>query len=116
MTLFKARGWTSIIADMLVDTVLLMVSIGVGVLTGLVGLLVGSFFQADTVVLAGGFFAGFVIGFVMSSTLLSLVSSAVNAVIVCFAEAPAEFQSNHPELAAQMLEAWKTAYPTEFRY
>lgn len=40
MTLFRSRGWTAIIADMLVDSVLTMVSVGVGVLNGLVGLLV----------------------------------------------------------------------------
>jgi hypothetical protein len=56
------------------------------------------------------------IGFVMCSTLLSLVSSAVNAVIVCYAEAPAEFQANHPQLSEQMRAAWKTAYPVDFRY
>lgn len=40
MTLFRTRGWTSIIADMLVDAVLSMVALGVGVLTGLLGILV----------------------------------------------------------------------------
>jgi hypothetical protein len=42
MALFRNRGWTAIVADMLVDTVLLMVSLGVGVLTGLVGLFFAS--------------------------------------------------------------------------
>ena len=42
MALFKNRGWTAIIADVLVDTVLLMVSLGVGVLTGIVGVIFGA--------------------------------------------------------------------------
>jgi hypothetical protein len=42
MALFRNRGWTAIVADMLVDTVLLMVSLGVGVLTGLVGIFFAS--------------------------------------------------------------------------
>ena len=116
MTLFRSRGWSSIIADMLVDTVLLMVSLGVGVLTGLIGLLIGSLSQQDTATLAGSFFIGFVIGFVLCSTLFSLISSAVNATIVLYAEAPAEFQANHPQLSEQMRAAWKQAYPQEFQY
>lgn len=36
MALFRSRGWTSIVTDILVDSVLQMVSLGVGVLTGLV--------------------------------------------------------------------------------
>lgn len=35
MTLFKSKGWSAIVADILVDTVMLMVSLAVGILTGL---------------------------------------------------------------------------------
>ena len=114
--LFKARGWSSIIADYLVDTVLLMVSICVGILTGILGVLVGHLMQQGGTVLTGAFFVGATIGFVLCSTLFGLVSSAVNTVIVCFAEAPAEFQANHPQLSQQMILAWRDAYPTEFGY
>lgn len=116
MSLFRSRGWTSIVADMLVDTVLLMVSLGVGVLTGVVGVIVGSFVQNDSWTLVACFFIGMVIGFVLCSTLFSLISSAVNATIVLYAEAPAEFQANHPQLSDQMRSAWRKAYPTEFQY
>lgn len=47
------------------------------------------------------------------SIMMELVSSAISAVIVCFAEAPATFQKNHPELCSDMLSAWKDAYPDE---
>ena len=59
---------------------------------------------------------GVMIGFVMCSTLFSLVSSAVNTVIVCYAEAPHEFEQNHPQLSEQMRSSWRQAYPAEFRY
>lgn len=54
---------------------------------------------------------GFIIGLVLSSILLSTIGSAVNAVIVCFAEGPAEFEANHPELSRQMRETWLQFYP-----
>lgn len=116
MTLFRTRGWTSIIADMLVDTVLLMVSLGVGVLTGVVGVIVGSIVQQDSATLAAAFMVGMAIGFVLCSTFFSLISSAVNATVVLYAEAPAEFQANHPQLSGQMRAAWRKAYPNEFQY
>jgi hypothetical protein len=55
MTLFKSRGWTAIIADVLVDTALFMVSVGVGILTGLVGLAAGSILQLDVSYLPAAF-------------------------------------------------------------
>lgn len=116
LQLFKARGWSSIIADYLVDTVLLMVSICVGVLTGIAGAFVGHLMQQDRYVIASAFVAGAMIGFVLCSTLFGLISSAVNTVIVCFAESPAEFQANHPRLSQQMVLAWREAYPSEFGY
>lgn len=59
---------------------------------------------------------GFIIGVVLCATLFSIVSSAVNTVIVCYAEAPQEFQNNHPELSEKMRAAWRQAWPNEFRY
>jgi hypothetical protein len=44
---------------------------------------------------------------------MSIVSSAVNTVIVCFAEAPAEFEQNHPILSQEMRAAWREAWPAE---
>ena len=116
MNLFRTRGWTSIIADMLVDTVLLMVSLGVGILTGVVGVIIGRIVEQDTATLAAAFVVGMAIGFVLCSTIFSLISSAVNATVVLYAEAPAEFQANHPQLSDQMRAAWRKAYPNEFQY
>ena len=57
------------------------------------------------------FLLGFIVGLVMVSIALSTIGSAVNAVIVLFAEAPAEFQSNHPELSNRMRTVWNQIYP-----
>ena len=54
---------------------------------------------------------GFIVGLVLTSILMSTIASAVNTVIVCFAEGPAEFEVNHPELSAKMRETWLTFYP-----
>jgi len=47
---------------------------------------------------------------------MSVVGSAVNTVIVCFAEAPNEFQRNHPELSEEMRATWRQAWPVECGY
>lgn len=39
ITLFEHRGWTTIITDDLADNVLFMISLGIGLATGLVGLI-----------------------------------------------------------------------------
>lgn len=54
---------------------------------------------------------GFIVGLVLCSILMSVIGSAVNTVIVCFAEGPAEFQRNHPRLSEKMRAAWLQAYP-----
>jgi hypothetical protein len=55
-------------------------------------------------------------GALFASTLLGVVSSAVNTVIVCYAEAPNEFQQNHPQLSEDMRLAWRQAWPQDFNY
>ena len=118
--LFRSKGWTTVITDDLADRVLLMMSIGVGVLTGLVGLLVGSVYPGlleDFGVEDGGgvttvaFVVGFFVGLGFCSILMSVVGSAVNTVIVCFAESPAEFEANHPVLSRELRSAWVEAWP-----
>jgi Plasma-membrane choline transporter len=117
MTLFRNRGWSVIIADLMVDTVLFMVAIGVGALTALFTALIGYLFGSrDGAVIGVAAVFGFIVGYAISSTMFSVVSSAVNTVIVCYAEAPNEFQANHPQLSDRMRTAWRQAYPDEFRY
>lgn len=117
MTLFKNRGWTSIITDLMVDTVLNLVGFGVGAITALVGVVIGASLglgSGATLVTAG--LIGFALGYGMSSVLFSVVSSAVNTVVVCYAEAPNEFHTNHPQLASNMRDAWREAFPDTFNY
>lgn len=119
ITLFQNKGWTTIITDDLAENVLFMMSVVLGLLTGLVGLIMANLDQnlfADLGVentASVGFFVGFLIGFVLASILMSVVASAVNTVIVCFAEAPNEFEVNHPQLSMEMRNAWRQAWPNE---
>jgi len=125
MTLFKDRGWDAIIADDLVGMVLGMLSLVVGLITGgisIIFLTATTWFDEYLEFYAGDdtgetnakimlFILGLVIGLVMCSILMSSIDSAVLAVIVLFAEGPAEFETNYPELSTQMREAYATAHP-----
>ena len=54
---------------------------------------------------------GLVVGLVLCSILMSTIASAVNAVIVLFAEGPAEFEKNYPDLSKKMRTAYLNAHP-----
>ena len=114
-TLFKNRGWEAIIADDLVSNTLFFVSVVVGGLAGSVGVILAV--STDWFANAGSngqiysFVIGFVVGLVLTSIAMSAIASAVNAVIVLFAEAPAEFQQNHPELSQKMRDTWQATFP-----
>lgn len=119
MTLFQHKGWTTVITDDLADNVLVMVSVAIGLTCGLVGLIMGS---VDQNLFSGigydnagvvGFVLGFLVGYLFASIMMSVVGSAVNTVIVCFAEAPAEFEANHPALSHEMRMTWRQAWPAE---
>lgn len=54
---------------------------------------------------------GFIIGLVLCSVVMSVIASSVNAAIVLFADAPAEFEQNYPELSGEMRQAYQVAHP-----
>ena len=120
MTLFKNRGWEAIIADDLVGNVFFILSLIIGGLCAAIGYGIGVNPPGDwfanspwgvddnAAIVA---FLGFIAGLVLSSILYSSIASAVNTVIVCFAEGPAEFEANHPELSRKMRETWLEFYP-----
>lgn len=117
-TLFKNRGWEAIIADDLVANTLFLVSVVVGAIIGAIGIVIqiasGLFDEIDTNdtdVKVYVFVLGFFVGLVICSILMSVVGSGVNAVIVLFAEAPAEFQQHYPELSQRMRTIWNEIYP-----
>lgn len=116
--LFQNKGWNVIISDDLTDRVLFMVSIVVGILTGFAGSFV--FLVAPNILGSLGinenggsigFFIAFLVGLVFCSIHMSVVGSAINTVIVCFAESPAEFEQNHPRLSEEMRSSWISAWP-----
>jgi len=114
-TLFRNRGWEAIIADNLIGNTLMLVSLVVGGVMGGLGLLMAAatplLDDAEGSKYIVAFIFGFVAGFVICSILLSTVGSAVNAIIVLFAEMPAEFQQNHPALSDRMRTVWSQTYP-----
>jgi hypothetical protein len=118
LDLFQERGWTAIINDNLVHRTLVLVCLVIGALTGLVGMLLAKATGWADVVLgedpnAAIFFICFLIGFSLAFILMGVVMSGVDSIIVCFAEAPNEFQTNHPALSSQMMTAWRQVYPQE---
>lgn len=115
MQLFKNRGWEAIIADDLVGGAIFLMCIMVSLIIG--GLSVAltaigfPLFNSVTSSTITAFFIGFIPSLLISLILLSTISSGVNTVIVMFAEAPAEFENNHPELSAKMRAEWQKFYP-----
>jgi hypothetical protein len=113
--LFANRGWEAIIADDLVGNAILLTSVIVGGIIGAVGMILAAttpfFDDAGKGASGVAFFLGFIVGLSVCSILLSTVASGVNTVIVMFADAPREFESNHPALSAKMRETWNQFYP-----
>mmetsp|Transcript_11421 Transcript_11421/g.28140 ORF Transcript_11421/g.28140 Transcript_11421/m.28140 type:complete len:386 (-) Transcript_11421:294-1451(-) len=118
-SLFRNRGWEAIIADDLVGNVFFFLSLCVGGICAAIGFAFdedsppGWFDDSPSPGNIGAVCAGlgFVAGLVLSSIMMSTIASAVNTVIVCFAEGPAEFEANHPELSRKMRETWLEFYP-----
>jgi hypothetical protein len=54
---------------------------------------------------------GFILGVVVTSVLFGIVGSSVNAVLVCFATSPLDFENNHPQLSHEMRAAWREVWP-----
>ena len=113
--LFKQKGWSVIITDDLNERVFLMLSVSVGILTGVICMLAAMLKGEDNDALGIAFFVTFVIGFAFCRILMSVFGSAVDTVIVCFAESPAEFEANHPALSHEMRSAWMQSWP-ELRF
>lgn len=89
ISLFKTRGWETIIADNLVNRLLGIMSLTIGLLTGVCCLsaaFIVEEFESAQGWLGAGFIVGFFIGLVLSGIFLGLLSSAVDAIIVCYAE------------------------------
>mmetsp|Transcript_20559 Transcript_20559/g.44132 ORF Transcript_20559/g.44132 Transcript_20559/m.44132 type:complete len:727 (+) Transcript_20559:1-2181(+) len=113
--LFEQRGWTRIVTDDLISSVLAMVSLVIGGLSGSFAVILqaldGHGLTSFGHPVLTSFLIGFVLGIVLSTVLFSIIDSSVCAVIVCFAGSPVEFHRNHPELSHEMRNAWKEVWP-----
>eukprot|EP00568_Trieres_chinensis_P004888 CAMPEP_0183291498 /NCGR_PEP_ID=MMETSP0160_2-20130417/893_1 /TAXON_ID=2839 ORGANISM="Odontella Sinensis, Strain Grunow 1884" /NCGR_SAMPLE_ID=MMETSP0160_2 /ASSEMBLY_ACC=CAM_ASM_000250 /LENGTH=543 /DNA_ID=CAMNT_0025452313 /DNA_START=74 /DNA_END=1705 /DNA_ORIENTATION=+ len=123
MELFKARGFTAIITNDLVGYVLRFTAMVVAILTGLMGVALEAW--TKTYSAAGGsflfgqvegagvwaFFVAFLVGLFVSSVMTNAIVGAVNAIIVCYADAPGKLEENHRELTHRMATAWVSAFP-----
>jgi hypothetical protein len=98
-----------------VGNVVILTSIVTGLFMGGVGLALESstdWFEdspADAQTFA--FLIGLILGFSINAILLSTISSGVNAVIVMFADAPAELERNYPDISRNMREKWNQIHP-----
>jgi hypothetical protein len=113
--LFKNRGWDAIIADDLVGNALMLVSVMVGLIMAGVALILETttdwFDDAGGSSMAIAALLGFIVGLSVASIMMSVFASGVNAVIVMFADAPNDFQRNHPDLSRRMREEWSNLFP-----
>jgi Plasma-membrane choline transporter len=113
--LFQKRGWTTIVSDDLVPNVLVMASLGIGGVTGCFGFFISGMDSLHVLSVdepgVVSFATGLVIGLVLTSVLFGVISSSVNAVIVCFASSPLDFERNHPVLSHEMRSAWREVWP-----
>ena len=113
--LFDRRGWSRIVTDDLIPSVLTMVSLVIGGLSGSFAVILqaldGQGLTSFGHPVATSFTIGFLVGIVLSTVLFSIIESSVQGVIVCFAGSPVEFQKNHPDLSHEMRHAWKEVWP-----
>ena len=113
--LFDRRGWSRIVTDDLIPSVLTMVSLVIGGLSGSFAVILqawdGQGLTSFGHPVAVAFIIGFLVGIVLSTVLFSIIESSVQGVIVCFAGSPVEFQRNHPDLSHEMRHAWKEVWP-----
>jgi Plasma-membrane choline transporter len=114
ISLFKNRGWTTIINDALVGRMLGMVCLCIGLVNALVAAILT--LGADGVVVGTSALIGFFAGVMLSLMVANVLISATDSILVLFAEAPREFQENHPALAHEMQDTWSQAWPDLFTH
>ena len=117
--LFERRGWSTIVSDDLVPNVLFLTSLVIGGATGCFTHLMSRLYGLTVSPEGHGtvpFCEGVVLGLALTSILFSSISSAVNAVLVCFASSPVDFEHNHKELSHEMRAAWREVWPGALDY
>ena len=114
MTLFRQRGWTTIISDSLVHRMIGMMGLGIGLVTALIAVLMTLLETRNATVLLLSALLALIIGIMGASVIFQVLYSAVDTIIVLFAEAPMEFRQHYPDLASEMEDAWAQAWPDIF--
>ena len=54
---------------------------------------------------------GLLVGMVVSSVMMNVIKGAVNTLIVCFADAPAKLEENHPQTVRDLTATWRSVFP-----
>lgn len=108
--LFDRRGWSTIVSDDLVPNILFLTSLVIGGATGCFAHIISRFVTPEGYGFIP-FYGGIFLGLVLTSVLFGMISSAVNAVLVCFAASPVDFEKNHEELSHEMRTAWREVWP-----
>ncbi|TMW63902.1 hypothetical protein Poli38472_014812 [Pythium oligandrum] len=125
MRLFRDRGWSALLNDSLISSVLSIGSLVVGATSGAIG---SSWVymtmectpaevqahgdQCETFnVVVLTFLACSSIGYAMCAIVSSVLDSIVSTIFVCFAEDPAALQQAHAEEHRRLVEAWRRHKP-----
>ncbi|CAH0517555.1 unnamed protein product [Peronospora belbahrii] len=125
MHLFRDRGWTALLNDSLISSVLAVGCLVAGTVSGVIGSgwlylrmrctpdeLVENPNECQTFnVVVLTFVACASIGYAMCAILSSILDSVVTTIFVCFAEDPAALYRNHPDEHARLVEAWSRLQP-----
>jgi hypothetical protein len=99
------------------DNVFAVICISVSLACGMVGLAVGTAYDGMLMDFGVGkaqgpaFLVGAMVGLLFSSIQIAAVASTIKTVIVCYAEAPAEFHIHHPDLSRQVRSSLVQSWP-----
>ena len=120
VSLFKSKGWSALINDALIDTVVFLVRLSTAGFCGVLGLRIesenGHWFEAfgsDSEFMA--FVLGCLLGYAMSGIALVVTEASVSTVLVLFALKPEDLSSTRPALHEELSNAYAKAYPDEFQ-
>ncbi|KAG3014723.1 hypothetical protein PC128_g3028 [Phytophthora cactorum] len=125
MHLFRDRGWTALLNDSLISSVLAVGCLVVGTVSGVIGSAwlyltlrctpdelaehPGECQTFNVVLLT--FVACSSIGYAMCTIMSSILDSIVATIFVCFAEDPAALQRSHPDEHSRLVETWGRLQP-----
>jgi hypothetical protein len=111
-TLFRARGFTALLNDDLLDFVMYISNTFIACVTMIAAYIFAKVVRLPTTYAYLLVIFGFFCGYVMGAVVLSTISSAITAVYVCFARDPAAFEAAHPHLYGPLSSAWSKIFPS----